>query len=191
MYRDKRYADTREAGHRSNNYYSNYRNMGARTYQQDRPGVSNKFHKYEDEYETAQYDNRKRSDSFSNQRDRSAPKFRPPIRQQNAAARNYGIDARSKQIYKRGDDGYGDRQLRDRINGLGRRGGKTLVLNPNRLAAERNSKRVLIPVPAQKNAEKRGVMPVINPTGNPFLKTKIRVPTDKETLSKLQIKVDL
>ena len=34
-------------------------------------------------------------------------------------------------------------------------------------------------------------MPVINPTGNPFLTNKIKVPKDKETLSKLQIKVDL
>jgi hypothetical protein len=191
MYRDKRYADTRDPGNRSSNYYSSYRNNAARTYQNDRSGVSNKFHKYDEEYDNAKFDRRKRSDSFSNQPDRSAPKFRPPIRQQTAAARNYGVDARSKQIYKRGDDGYGNRQLRDRITGAGRRGGKTLVLNPNRMAAERNSKRILIPVPAQKNAEKRGVMPVINPTGNPFLKTKIRVPSDKETLSKLQIKVDL
>lgn len=34
-------------------------------------------------------------------------------------------------------------------------------------------------------------MPVINPTGNPFINNKVKVPRDKETLSKLQIKVDI
>ena len=33
-------------------------------------------------------------------------------------------------------------------------------------------------------------MPVINPTGNPF-NLKIKVPTEIETLQKLQIRVDL
>ena len=46
------------------------------------------------------------------------------------------------------------------------------------------------PVPAQESAQKRGVMPVINPTGYPFLKT-IVLPSDVEALQKLQVKVDL
>ena len=69
---------------------------------------------------------------------------------------------------------------------IARRGpnGKTLILSKN-LNADRNNKRAPVPVPAQKNAEKRGIMPVINPTGNPFITAKIKVPKDKETLSKL------
>ena len=47
-----------------------------------------------------------------------------------------------------------------------------------------------IPVPAQESALKKGVMPVINPTGNPF-PTKIKLPKDIEALQKLQVKVDL
>lgn len=34
-------------------------------------------------------------------------------------------------------------------------------------------------------------MPVANPTGNPFTTLRLTVPKDKETLQKLQVKVDL
>jgi len=37
---------------------------------------------------------------------------------------------------------------------------------------------------AHENAKKRGIMPVANPTGNPFLRT-IKVPDDDEALKKL------
>jgi len=58
-----------------------------------------------------------------------------------------------------------------------------LILNTRKAAIER--KKRLLPVPAQRGAEKRGVMPIINPTGNPFLLNKMKVPSDKEALSKL------
>jgi hypothetical protein len=48
-----------------------------------------------------------------------------------------------------------------------------------------------VPKPAQESAQKRGVMPVANPTGNPFLALRLPVPKDRETLQKLQVKVDL
>ena len=43
---------------------------------------------------------------------------------------------------------------------------------------------------AHENAKKRGIMPISNPTGNPFART-IKIPDDDEALKKLQVKVDL
>ena len=41
-----------------------------------------------------------------------------------------------------------------------------------------------------ENARRKGIMPTINPTGNPFDK-EIRLPDDMEQLKKLQIRVQL
>ena len=45
-------------------------------------------------------------------------------------------------------------------------------------------------VSADENAKKKGIMPIANPTGNPFLRS-IKIPKDDEALKKLQVKVDL
>jgi hypothetical protein len=37
--------------------------------------------------------------------------------------------------------------------------------------------------------KQRGLLPIINPTGNPY--KNIKIPSDKEMLKKLQVKVDL
>ena len=43
---------------------------------------------------------------------------------------------------------------------------------------------------AQESAQQKGIMPVKNPTGNPF-QSSIKIPKDIDALRKLQVKVDL
>lgn len=61
--------------------------------------------------------------------------------------------------------------------------GKTLRLNAGR-------GRIVQRKPAQEAAKERGVMPMENPTGNPFV-FKVKLPKDIESLQKLSVKVNL
>lgn len=78
--------------------------------------------------------------------------------------------------------------------------GKTLRLNPPSAGAKvrRTSQRSIVVQPdepiitAQDEALKLGILPVTDPTANPFIQQKdVKLPKNKVDLKKLQVKVDL
>ena len=85
------------------------------------------------------------------------------------------------------DDQYEPRERRSTRGGRFQRGGKTLRLSHRGVNIKDRERRG--PKPAQESATKRGVMPVANPTGNPF-PNHIHLPEDSSIIKRMSIRVN-